>query len=173
MKRFLAELPAAARRAKAVDDDRTVPPSVPNDASGMNRVLWIRFQKHDVSPLLRASERSIAMTADGPKGSAVLERSDKETAERFQELLKTWQRETALSSSTTQRAMHPAYQGIIGLGPRVIPLVLEELKRGPCDLFWALKAITGADPVSPEDRGRLDKMAGAWLAWGREKGVVT
>jgi hypothetical protein len=33
-----------------------------------------------------------------------------------------------------------------------------------------LEAITGANPVLPEQRGRLDEMAAAWLAWGRENG---
>jgi hypothetical protein len=112
------------------------------------------------------------MPEKGSRSSAVLERSEKDLADRFQALLKTWKHETAFSSSTTQRAMHPAYQGIIGLGPRVVPLMLDELKRDPCDLFWALKAITGEDPVPPEDRGRFDKMTDAWLRWGREKGIA-
>jgi hypothetical protein len=112
------------------------------------------------------------MTPESSRSSGVLDRTDPEIANRFQELLKAWKRETVFLSSTTQRAMHPAYQGIIGLGPRVVPLLLAELKREPCDLFWALSAITGEDPVAAEDRGKLPKMAQAWLAWGDEKGVV-
>lgn len=45
-----------------------------------------------------------------------------------------------------EMAMHPAYQRIIGLGPEVAPLLLRELERQPDHWFWALKALTGADP---------------------------
>jgi hypothetical protein len=68
--------------------------------------------------------------------------------------------------------MHPAYQNIIGLGPRAVPLLLAELKREPCDLFWALTAITGEDPVAPQNRGNLQKMAHAWLEWGAAQGLA-
>ena len=33
-----------------------------------------------------------------------------------------------------------------------------------------LSAITGAHPVSEEDRGKIPKIADAWLRWGRENG---
>jgi len=60
-------------------------------------------------------------------------------------------------------ADHPAYQEIISLGEAVVPLLLREVAREPDHWFSALKAITGANPVSPSDRGHIDKMAAAWL----------
>jgi hypothetical protein len=60
--------------------------------------------------------------------------------------------------------MHPAYQQIIGLGPAGVPLLLRELEREPDHWFWALRAITGEDPVPEEARGRLREMAAAWLS---------
>ncbi len=68
--------------------------------------------------------------------------------------------------------MHPAYQRIIGLGPAVIPLILADLARQPDHWFWALRALTGEDPVPAEARGRVKAMADAWLQWGRENGYL-
>jgi len=94
------------------------------------------------------------------------------TAQKFRALADWWREETAHLSSTTQIAMHPAYQQIIGMGSSVVPLLLQELKREPAQWFWALMAITGVDPVSPDDRGRILTMAGAWLRWGRKEGYI-
>jgi hypothetical protein len=90
--------------------------------------------------------------------------------ELFRELADRWRAETLYLSSSTDIAMHPAYQRIIGLGPAVIPLILAELARQPDRWFWALHALTGVDPVLPSDRGKLPAMTQAWLRWGRENG---
>ena len=66
--------------------------------------------------------------------------------------------------------MHPAYQEIIGMGERAVPLLLAELRREPDDWFWALHAITGANPVPAASRGNARTMAEAWLRWGAENG---
>lgn len=89
---------------------------------------------------------------------------------KFLRLKAQWEAETAMLSSTTEISMHPAYQEIIGMGPSAIPLILSDMKKELGHWFWALKAITGEDPVSPEQRGRIKEMTEAWLRWGREKG---
>lgn len=88
----------------------------------------------------------------------------------FQELVTTWRKETRFSSSVTDIAMHRSYQRIIGLGPAAVPLLLRELERNPDHWFWALHAITGVDPTTPEQKGKVQEMAKAWLNWGREAG---
>jgi hypothetical protein len=88
----------------------------------------------------------------------------------FLDLAAQWERATGMLSRVQKMVMHPAYQRIIGMGQPVVPLILRELEREPDHWFWALEAITGANPVLPEQRGRLDEMAAAWLAWGRENG---
>jgi hypothetical protein len=88
----------------------------------------------------------------------------------FLDLAAQWERETGMLSLVQKMVMHPVYQRIIGMGQPVVPLILRELEREPEHWFWALEAITGANPVLPEQRGRLDEMAAAWLAWGRENG---
>ena len=96
-----------------------------------------------------------------------------ELARRFQALAAEWKRDVAWSSSVADIAMHPAYQQIIGMGPAAVPLLLRELEQRPDHWFWALRAITGIDPVSPEHRGYLSAMAKAWLAWGRQQGYIS
>jgi hypothetical protein len=96
-----------------------------------------------------------------------------ETAEievTFLELAEQWRRETGMMSLVTKMSMHPAYQRIIGMGQAVVPLILRELEQEPDHWFWALQAITGANPVKSEQRGRLKQMAQAWIEWGRENG---
>jgi hypothetical protein len=83
-----------------------------------------------------------------------------------------WRKETQWFSSTTQIAMHPAYQAIIGMGPEALPMILEELRQSPDHWFWALKAISNEDPVIPGDRSSVKRMKNAWLQWGVAKGMV-
>lgn len=90
----------------------------------------------------------------------------------FDDLAEEWREGTRLSSSFTDLLLHHAYQRIIGMGPVAIPLILRELERDPAHWFWALNAITGEDPVAPEDAGRLQRMTGAWLDWGRAHGHI-
>lgn len=91
---------------------------------------------------------------------------------RFFTLKSQWEKETAVVSSVTQMAMHPSYQQIIGMGPAAIPLILNEMAVKPGHWFWALKSISGEDPVPPENRGRVREMTEAWLHWGREQNYL-
>ena len=90
----------------------------------------------------------------------------------FQELAETWERETAVLSSITMMSIHPAYQRIIGMGSRVLPLIFRELARRPGHWFWALNAITGEDPVPPEGAGDIQRMTESWLEFGRQRGYI-
>ena len=90
----------------------------------------------------------------------------------FVRLAEQWRAETQHLSSAEQIASHPAYQRIIGMGAPVVALILQELKRRPAPWFWALHAITCANPVGEAERGRLPKMAEAWIRWGRERGYA-
>jgi hypothetical protein len=48
--------------------------------------------------------------------------------------------------------------------------LLRKLEQDPYLWFLPLRAITGADPVPPEQRGNVDRMTEAWLRWGKEQG---
>lgn len=90
--------------------------------------------------------------------------------QEFYDLLLTWRKEVRHLSLVADIAMHPSYQKIIGMGEKAVPLLLAELKKKPEHLFWALKAITGADPIQPSQRGKLKEMAQAWFDWAAENG---
>jgi hypothetical protein len=92
---------------------------------------------------------------------------------RFAELAALWKSETRFSSNVTTKAMHPAYQKIIGMGEAAIPLILKDLKEhGPNDWFWALHVITDENPTTEDMAGKMSAMAEAWLQWGRNAGYL-
>ena len=97
---------------------------------------------------------------------------DDNTAMEFAMLAEDWRAEHGVTSSAQQMAMHPVYLRIIGMGERAVPLILEELRNKPDHWFVALHAITGANPVPEEARGRLNEMANAWVFWGKERGYI-
>ncbi len=119
-------------------------------------------------------ECSLARLRDEPQVALRAERERPqvcaELRARFKVLGEQWRQATAFMSSLSDMVTHPTYQQIIGMGGEAVPLLLEELKRQPDHWFWALKAITGEDPVSEAIRGNVDAMREAWLAWGREHG---
>lgn len=90
----------------------------------------------------------------------------------FRSLAEKWKDETKLYSSFTDIVLHPAYQRIIGLGGDVVPLILRDLHQNGGHWFWALEALTGQNPCTEEDAGRVKKMTQAWLTWGKENGLI-
>jgi hypothetical protein len=89
---------------------------------------------------------------------------------RFEALATQWRRETRHLSLMNDLVLNSAYQQIIGMGKPAIVLILQDLKQQPEHWFWALRAITGENPIRPGDRGRLPQMTEAWLEWGRQHG---
>jgi hypothetical protein len=93
-------------------------------------------------------------------------------ARRFEELAARWREDTQFHSSPKILFEHPAYQEIIGMGGPVVPLLLGDLRSEDSLWFTALHAITGENPVPPEDRGDIPRVTEHWLNWGREHGYV-
>jgi len=92
----------------------------------------------------------------------------------FQKLKSDWIKEQGSTSSINESAMCYSYQKIIGMGPKVVPFILSELRRAanePDQWFWALRVLTGADPISDDDRGDFPKMAETWLKWADQNYV--
>ena len=86
---------------------------------------------------------------------------------RFQRLSAEWKDQSRYLSNTAQMAMLPSYQRIVGMGWPVVPLILESLVREPDHWFWALHALTGAEPVPFGVRGTSGASAiSAWRAAG-------
>ena len=99
-----------------------------------------------------------------------------ESRQRIEDLFYTlainWKNDVRLTSSATEIILNSFYQRIIGMGPVALPMILRELNREPDHWFWALQAISGENPVRPQDRGKLNEMAKSWLKWGKEKGYL-
>jgi hypothetical protein len=114
----------------------------------------------------------LATACDWTKTLVALHGEAETDEEKFERLANQWRESRGPTSSVTQMAMHPAYQQIMGMGKAAIPLILKELAREPDHWFWALKAISGVDPVPQESRGDLSAMAEAWLNWGRKEGYI-
>jgi hypothetical protein len=95
--------------------------------------------------------------------------------EEFDALADRWVRETRNMSSPNAMERHPAYQQIIQMGPRVIPLILRRMDDEPNFWFTALLQLSGEseDPVKPAMHGDLEAMTNAWLRWGERRGHFT
>jgi hypothetical protein len=93
-------------------------------------------------------------------------------SERFHRLAADWKAQSRFLSNSAQMAIFRPCQQIIGMGPAVVPLILEELRREPDQWFWALESITEQNPVRPETMGKVRLMAQAWVAWGEQQGVL-
>jgi len=95
-----------------------------------------------------------------------------EMRNRFGRLSAEWKEQSRYLSNTAQMAMLKPYQRIIGMGWLAVPLILEELRREPDQWFWALEAITEENPVPADAVGHVRRSADAWLAWGRDRGLI-
>lgn len=91
-------------------------------------------------------------------------------SQQFEQLAAQWRQETGHLSLMNDIVLNRAYQQIIGMGKPAIVLILQDLKKQPDHWFWALRSITGENPIQPDDRGRLSQMTEAWLEWGRQHG---
>ena len=94
---------------------------------------------------------------------------------KFQRLVADWQRERGAMSSITEMALCPPYQEIIGMGKPAIKFILAQLQTEgdePDQWFWALRALTGTDPMNDEERGDFVKMSRSWLDWAKKEGYA-
>lgn len=92
--------------------------------------------------------------------------------EVFRVLADQWRNATRFQSSMKQSTNHPAYRAIVQLGNDIVPILLRELQRQPEPWFVALRELTGADPVTPDQRGNVRAIASAWVNWGYRHGLV-
>lgn len=86
-----------------------------------------------------------------------------------------WKFDTMHLSSVAKMIAHPSYLRIVGLGREfkygeIEKLILQELENEPDHWFDALVAITGENPVGPNDD--FDAAVNAWLTWGRERRLL-
>ena len=132
----------------------------------LEKNLCTKMRQRYISPINQYQKRHIRITVT----ACIIEVEPLPV--KFKRLLAEWRDQTAHLSSITAKAMTPPYQEIIGMGKPALPLILNELKERPVHLFWALRAISGTNPVEPEDRGHIDKMREVWIEWGRKNKII-
>jgi hypothetical protein len=95
---------------------------------------------------------------------------DSSLVRKFRQFARRWRDETAFISSVQEMVTNYWYQRIVGLGRPALPLILDEMRNRPDHWFWALRAISGEDPVRPG--ADFDEALGEWQAWGKRKGLL-
>jgi len=114
---------------------------------------------------IRETERQLLEHYQEP-----LSRQWNQPQQRFLSLKKRWIQETEMLSSTTEICTNVNYQQIIGMGEIALPFIFADLSNELQHWFWALRCITGVDPIPEDTRGNLDEMRKIWLKWGRNEG---
>jgi hypothetical protein len=95
-----------------------------------------------------------------------------ELDEQFRFYSDRWYQSIKFVSSTTRMTTDPNYFKIIGMGKKVVPLILHELEHTPAPWFVALRVLTGNTEVGREFRGDFEKIAESWVAWGRSNAII-
>jgi len=91
---------------------------------------------------------------------------------KFREYADKWYAETRRDSSITRILSNENYLRVIELGTPVIPLILKELQSRPRPWFLVLRVLTKNENVGRGYPGNFEKMAEAWINWGRERGII-
>ena len=101
-------------------------------------------------------------------------RKTEELEATFNILADKWLAETAIHSNPAIIARHPAYTQIVAMKEDAIPLIFKEISRpgNRPQWFQALHDIIGMTPAPEDSWGNVEKVAAAWLEWGREKGYL-
>ena len=99
-------------------------------------------------------------------------RKTEELESAFNTLAQQWLVETAIHSNPAIIARHTAYAQLVAMKDDAIPLILKEIsqKRNRPHWFQALHDIIGMTPAPEDSWGNVEKVAAAWLEWGREQG---
>jgi len=96
------------------------------------------------------------------------DRRQNDPEQEFRALLREWESGRKTTSTAKKMAEHPAYQKIIGMGEYAVPFIIKEMEHEQDHWFIALHAITRANPVPLESRGKIDEMTQAWIGWWRD-----
>ncbi|MDR2630130.1 MAG: hypothetical protein LBC60_04330 [Spirochaetaceae bacterium] len=86
------------------------------------------------------------------------------TGNTFQRYYQKWEEETA-SMSASDKFENANYKAIIAMGWQAVPYIIEQLRKKPCQLFNALRQITGVYPIKSGHVGLMDEMAKDWIEW--------
>ena len=136
----------------------------------LTTVIWL-YPASEANANAQTVCSGIAVVSRTSECKLVVDSTAKQWAQ-FQELRREWKARCGATSSITEMSMLEPYQRIIGMGESAVPAILAQLKAEgdePDQWFWALRMMTGENPVKPEDQGDFLAMARAWITWGEIK----
>ena len=88
------------------------------------------------------------------------------TQEKFNELSKKWQEETALSSVMSAVLKNESAKEIIAAGSEVVPFIIDEIRETYNGHYTIiLSEIVGYSPIPTPHYGKIKKMAKDWIKW--------
>jgi hypothetical protein len=93
-----------------------------------------------------------------------------DVASEFMSLAKQWKEDTLYSSSLEDICFHPAYQTIMAMGEKALPLILRELCRQFGHWFYALSHIVREDMA--KGTKDIEEARRRWIEWGRNTGKL-
>jgi hypothetical protein len=104
------------------------------------------------------------------------QQTEKETPDtleqEFSQLARRWRSEIGMFSLIRQKAMHPAYPKIIGMGKNDLPLILRELRTGGGDWLWSLESIARPKVNPALGTTNFKDTVAALLKWEEENGYA-
>lgn len=98
----------------------------------------------------------------------VKQRKQNEEYGEFLELKEKWKKETIFESSADKIFSNSNYVRIIDFGSDALPWIIKDLKRNGGFWFFALKKITGINPIKNENVGKYEGMKKDWIEWSEK-----
>jgi hypothetical protein len=114
------------------------------------------FQRKDIA-YLESYERSVTRPA-------IIEE------ERFNLLVESLRRDTAIYSNPDRILKHPASGEIRFMGSPVLPYIFKKFDESPILWLTLLPSLVKESPVKERHRGRVHKMASDWKRWALKNG---
>ena len=99
----------------------------------------------------------------------VVDSADDDLEMQFKKSARMAFKQFGASSDLTRLFYSIGYLEVIGLGPRVVPLLLRDMRDDRRPWFFALSAITRADAAKNVNPGDIRGVIDAWLAWGKRR----
>jgi len=84
---------------------------------------------------------------------------------------KLWKEQTMFYSDPSMINNNSHLQSIIAMKDVSVSLILKDIMEGKLNWWFdALMEMTNANPMKPENAGRLQELSKDWLVWGSENG---
>jgi hypothetical protein len=143
-----------------------------NEVAVLDRINRENSQSfiHFRVPQVDTKAANVAANETCRGGIRSLKRGDLETT--FRTLADRWYAETIRDSSITRILSNESYLRVIELGIAVVPLILNKLKIRPRPWFLVLRILTKEKDIGKGYPGDYEKIAKAWIQWGKERGLT-